>query len=244
MACCTRHAGTRARKLAASASFAIASALIATALALASAHHAYADEAEPAASDAPARTLLQAVEASLSGSDGRSGALESIIGIGEDAQEARGRAADLVLPYDESLIESIGSQESTGHWICCPCFACAYGDAVIHGVANSHEGYGCGMCTWPGWGGGNSSFRSLGTDQALLREAYDSIAAGFPTVIHVAGPSGEHWICLVGYRDVEDPDSLSLDNFIALDPTDGAQIVASERYTLYGDACEHISDAL
>ena len=148
------------------------------------------------------------------------------------------------LSYDPALIAAIGSQGSTGHWICCPGFSCAYGDAIIHGVANSHAAYGCGCCTWPGWGGGNSSFRSLGTDQALLREAYESISAGKPTVVHVAGTAGEHWICLMGYRDVQDPDNLTLGNFIALDPVDGAQIVASDRYSLYGDACEHVSDAL
>lgn len=148
------------------------------------------------------------------------------------------------LSYDPALIAAIGSQGSTGHWICCPGFSCAYGDAIVHGVANSHAAYGCGCCTWPGWGGGNSSFRSLGTDQALLREAYESISAGKPTVVHVAGTAGEHWICLMGYRDVQDPDNLTLGNFIALDPVDGAQIVASDRYSLYGDACEHVSDAL
>ena len=48
----------------------------------------------------------------------------------------------------------------------------------------------------------------------------------------------------MGYRDVQDPDNLTLGNFIALDPVDGAQIIASDRYSLYGDACEHVSDAL
>lgn len=152
--------------------------------------------------------------------------------------------ANRTLSYDPALIAAIGSQQSTGHWVCCPGFSCAYGDAIINGTANSHAAYGCGCCTWPGWGGGNSSFRSLGTDQALLREAYDNIAAGKPTVIHVSGSSNEHWICLMGYRDVQDPDNLTLDNFIALDPVDGAQIIASDRYSLYGDACEHVSDAV
>ena len=243
MARTNRHADARAPKAAFPAS-AVAAALIAAALLPIPGEPAHADESALPADGRAAYALLDAVGASLSGTDGRDGALESIVEKGEQAQEALSRATDHMLGYDRSLIEAIGSQQSTGHWICCPCFACAYGDAVIYGTANAHEGYGCGMCTWPGWGGGNSSFRSLGTDQALLREAYDSIAAGYPTVVHVAGASGEHWICLVGYRDAEDPDNLSLDNFIALDPTDGAQIVASERYALYGDACEHVSDAL
>ena len=95
-----------------------------------------------------------------------------------------------------------------------------------------------------GWGGGNSSFRSLGTDQALLREAYESISTGKPTVVHVAGAAGEHWICLMGYREVQDPDNLTLGNFIAPRPRRRRADLASDRYSLYGDACEHVSDAL
>ena len=77
---------------------------------------------------------------------------------------------------------------------------------------------------------------------ARSEEAYDEIAAGRPTVVHVAGPYGEHWICLMGYQGVEDPDALSLDNFIALDPANGLEVTASYRYAPYGDACEHVSD--
>lgn len=164
----------------------------------------------------------------------------AMVGKAQDALLAR----TCVLDYDPALIAQIGSQESSGHWVCCPGFSCSYGDAIIYGTANSHAAYGCGTCTWPGWGGGNSSFRSLGSDQSLLREAYDSIRSGKPTVIHVAGAWNEHWICLIGYTDVTDPAKLSLANFIALDPVDGAQINAASRYTLYGDACEHVSDAL
>lgn len=161
------------------------------------------------------------------------------------AQREAKRAAeqrDKRLDYDPALIAAIGDQSSGGHAVCCPAYACAYGDAILTGQANGHGAYGCGCCTWPGWGGGDSSFRSLGSDEALLREAYDEIAAGRPTVIHVAGPYGEHWICLMGYRDVEDPDALTLDNFLALDPANGQEVTASYRYVPYGDACEHVSD--
>lgn len=160
----------------------------------------------------------------------------------EKAREAERAARDTLLAYDPALIAAIGSQASTGHMICCPGFACAYGDAIVHDVANDHAAYGCGTCTWPGWGGGNSSFRSLGSDSTLLREAYDQIAAGKPTVIHVRGTSNEHWITLIGYCNVEEPDSLELANFTALDPYDGAEINAADRYTLYGDFCEHVSE--
>ena len=151
-------------------------------------------------------------------------------------------SSEKILEYDPADIEAIGTQESTGHSICCPSFSCAYADAVMDGTVNDHSYYTCSCCTWTDWGGGESSFRCVGTDQELLREAYDQIAAGRPTVIHVAYGYGEHWIALIGYTGVDDPDALTLDNFIALDPWDGAQIIASERYSLYGDGCEHISD--
>ena len=150
--------------------------------------------------------------------------------------------ANKIIEYDRSLIKKIGTQEGTGHTICCPSFSCAYADAVIDGTVNDHEYYTCSCCTWTDWGGGNSSFRSVGTDEELLREAYDQISNDKPTVIHVMGPSGEHWIALIGYENVKDPDHLKLSNFIALDPWDGKQINAAEKYSLYGDGCEHVSD--
>ena len=146
-----------------------------------------------------------------------------------------------ILAYDPKLIAQIGTQEQTGHTICCPSFSCAYADCVMDGTVNDHSYYTCSCCTWTDWGGGGSSDRYVGTDEELLREAYDQIAAGKPTVIHVTSGSGEHWIALIGYKNATDPDHLTLDNFIALDPWDGAKITASKRYSLYGDGCEHIS---
>ena len=158
------------------------------------------------------------------------------------AKLSKAQRVNNVLEYDRSAIDQIGTQEQTGHTICCPSFSCAYGDAVMDGTINDHSYYTCSCCTWNDWGAGASVNRHAGSSEELLREAYDQISTGKPTVIHVAGyGSGEHWICLIGYKDAENPDSLSLDNFVALDPWDGAEITASERYSLYGDGCEHIS---
>ena len=157
-------------------------------------------------------------------------------------KEAESSAAHKVLSVDWKLIEQIGTQEETGHTICCPSFSCAFADAVMDGTVHDHEYYTCSCCTWTDWGGGGSSDRCVGTDEELLREAYDQISEGKPTVIHVTGTSGEHWIALIGYKSVKDPDHLTLENFVALDPWDGAKITASDRYALYGDGCEHISD--
>lgn len=143
-----------------------------------------------------------------------------------------------VLPYDRALITQIGSQEASGHSTCCPGYACAYGDAVFDGTVNSHSYYGCGECRWTDWGGGNSSYRSINN---VLREAYDQILMGKPTVIHVSASYGQHWITLIGYQDVVNPDDLTLDNFIALDPWDASELIAGTRFSLYGDGCEHVS---
>ena len=148
---------------------------------------------------------------------------------------------DKLLSYDKADIKAIGTQEKTGHTICCPSFSCAYGDAVIDGTVRDHSYYTCSCCTWNDWGGGASWNRCVGSDSELLREAYDQITSGKPTVIHVVASTGEHWICLIGYKNASDPDNLTLANFIALDPWDGAQITASDRYSLYGDGCEHVS---
>lgn len=160
----------------------------------------------------------------------------------KEAEKTAAEATDKVLKYKRSAINQIGTQEQTGHTICCPSFSCAYGDAVIDGTVHDHSYYTCSCCTWNDWGAGASVDRCVGSSEELLREAYDQISAGKPTVIHVAGyGSGEHWICLIGYKNAENPDSLTLDNFVALDPWDGAEITASDRYSLYGDGCEHIS---
>ena len=150
--------------------------------------------------------------------------------------------ANMVLPYDPADIVAIGNQNESGHTICCPSYACAYADAVLDGTVNDHSYYTCSCCTWQDWGGGNSSYRCVGTDEEVLREAYDQISSGKPVVTHVSWEYGEHWIALIGYQNVTDPDHLTLDNFIALNPSDGAQIVASSGYALYGDGCQHVSE--
>ena len=150
--------------------------------------------------------------------------------------------ANMVLPYDPADIAAIGNQNESGHTICCPSYACAYADAVLDGTVNDHSYYTCSCCMWQDWGGGDSSYRCVGSDEEVLREAYDQISSGKPVVTHVSWEYGEHWIALIGYQNVTDPDHLTLDNFIALNPSDGAQIVASSGYSLYGDGCQHISE--
>ncbi len=175
-------------------------------------------------------------------SDSAASIVEASVAAAQDEAASAVVRTDYVIDYDPALIEAIGNQLTSGHSICCPSYSCAYADAVLDGTLHDHSYYTCNCCTWPDWGGGGSAFRCVGTDEELLREAYDQISQDRPTVIHVVGPYGEHWIALIGYVGASDPDALTLDNFVALDPADGAQMIASEKYVLYGDGCEHISD--
>lgn len=164
---------------------------------------------------------------------------DSLLAQGMQLQEHR---ADKLLAYDRALIERVGTQEKTGHTICCSAFSCAYADVVMDGTVHDHSYYTCSECTWTDWGGGGSAFRNVGSDEQVLREAYDQISSGKPTVVHVAASYGEHWIALIGYQGANDPDHLTLANFIALDPWDGSQIVAGDRFTLFGDGCQHVTE--
>lgn len=146
-----------------------------------------------------------------------------------------------VIAYDQAAIAAIGSQAQSGHTICCPSYSCAYADAVLDGTVRDHSYYTCSCCTWNDWGGGGSWNRNVGSDEQVLREAYDQIRAGRPVVTHVSWSGGEHWLALIGYENVTDPDHLTLANFIALDPWDGAQLNAGSKYALYGDGCQHVS---
>lgn len=170
------------------------------------------------------------------------GAKDAKASKSKKAKASKVDKASKLLEYDRSLIEQIGTQEQTGHTICCPSFSCAYADAVMDGTVHDHDYYTCSWCTWTDWGGSASVDRCVGTDEELLREAYDQISKGKPTVIHVAASYGEHWIALIGYENATDPDHLTLSNFIALDPWDASQINAGDNFVLYGDGCEHISD--
>ena len=80
-------------------------------------------------------------------------------------------SANMVLPYDPADIAAIGNQNESGHTICCPSYACAYADAVLDGTVNDHSYYTCSCCMWQDWGGGGSSYRCVGSDEEVLREA-------------------------------------------------------------------------
>ena len=196
--------------------------------------------AAPAAFAAPAPSLPSNVSSSAPAAHADEPAASVAKGEAQLAWVIAQRT-DKQLAIDPAALEAIGTQKDTGHGICCPSFACAYADAIIDGTVHDHSYYTCCQCTWTDWGGGGSFNRTAESPEALLREAYDQIAQGKPTVVHVSASYGWHWVTLIGYTQANDPDNLTLANFIALDPWDDSIVNAAEAFSLAGDLCQHIS---
>lgn len=83
--------------------------------------------------------------------------------------------------------------------------------------------------------------RVIGSESEVLRTLYNAINDGHPVVLYVTTGSGsQHWVTVIGYEGVDNPDNLSTDNFIILDPdrTSGLEpeSLSSRGLTLrYGD---------
>ena len=143
-------------------------------------------------------------------------------------------AGSCTLPYNASHIAGVGKQSgNSAHGSCCACYACAYGDTMFTKSVQGHTQYGCGNCGWKNWG----TQRLDGS----LRVVYDQINQGKPVVMHVANNSSwgtagnQHWVLVVGYQNVSNPDSIGMGNLLVLDPWDASVIVASKRYNRHSD---------
>ena len=78
-----------------------------------------------------------------------------------------------------------------------------------------------------GFGTGFSAFSS---EKAVLQDAYAQISAGFPCILHVTGNTEQHWVTLIGYKNVLSLSDIKLSNFIAIDPWDGEVFTVGDRY--------------
>ena len=147
------------------------------------------------------------------------------------------------LQYSASLISQVGNQARSGHNWCCSNYACAYGDTMFTGKVQSHEKYDsrkpCGKnkayCGWTNWS--NRKYSSS------LKMVIDQIDAGKPVLLHVKNkpgwgdqsPDQQHWVTVIGYKNVSNASSAGLGNLIALDPCDGKKITVSDRYKRHSD---------
>lgn len=135
--------------------------------------------------------------------------------------------------YQPALIEKIGHQ-SGGTALekkACASYALAYCNAIITGKVTSPHSYWQGEMTVDCvWSKGGYKTLSFSSEQEVLLEAYAQIAAGYPCILHVTGNTAQHWVTLIGYKNVTVPDAVTISDFVAIDPWDGQVLVAGERY--------------
>lgn len=137
------------------------------------------------------------------------------------------------LSYNASLIEKIGHQ-STGTALekkACASYALAYCNAILFGTTPSPHDYWLAEetvdCVWSK--GGYTTY-AYGSEAEVLKAAYAQIAAGKPCILHVTGNTAQHWVTVVGYKNVTALNELSADNFVAIDPWDGVLRTVSDKY--------------
>lgn len=148
----------------------------------------------------------------------------------------KGNASNRTLSYNSNLIQAIGHQ-SSGDALekkACASYALAYCNALLYGSAPSPRSYWSSStdvnCVWSK-GGYTCSSTGYGSELAVLQAAYTQIVAGNPCILHVTGSTTEqHWLCVIGYKNVSTMQTLTTDNFIAIDPWDGAVITISSKY--------------
>lgn len=146
-----------------------------------------------------------------------------------------GTASNRMLSYNTNLIAAVGHQ-SAGNSLekkACASYALAYCNAILYNSAPAPQTYWMGSsdvtCVWSK-GGYRCSASGYGSESAVLQEAYKQILAGNPCILHVTGNTEQHWLCIIGYKNVTSLSQLTAANLIAIDPWDGAVITVSSKY--------------
>lgn len=157
------------------------------------------------------------------------------------------------LAYSAAAIEEVGKQDR-GRSQACYGYAFAYADTITSGVVHTWKEYDLVGETEAEFSGKGmfSTYSQFESDdeQAILRVVYAAICEGRPAVLHVNAASGiEHWVTIVGFKEVRDLGALTLGNFLMLDPS-GADSAEPESldcrgYALFlgDDVNVHVSKA-
>lgn len=148
-----------------------------------------------------------------------------------------GTASNRTLTYNINLIQAVGYQ-SVGTALekkACASYALAYCNAILNNSAPSPHSYWMSStdvnCVWSK-GGYTCASGGYGSEPAVLQAAYSQIVAGKPCILHVTGNTEQHWLCVIGYKNVSSVQALSAANFIAIDPWDGNVITVSSKYKI------------
>lgn len=127
------------------------------------------------------------------------------------------------LSYNQSQIKQIGPQPKKSSY--CSVYAMAYARVVAgKGVSNPLSFWGSGGAYW---GRGGMTSNRCASQQAALKRCYDEINKGKPAIIYVYDAKNAkvgHYVTVIGYQNVKNPDALTTSNFIVIDPGFGYEL--------------------
>lgn len=138
------------------------------------------------------------------------------------------------LIYNAAAVAATGHQ-STGNELekkACASYALAYCNAILTGAAvNPHTYWSSSTNVDCVWSRGGYTTSTYGSEQEVLQAAYGQLLAEKPCILHVTGKTGnQHWVTLIGYRNVTAGTTLTAANFVAIDPWSGQTIIVSDSY--------------
>lgn len=138
------------------------------------------------------------------------------------ASSYQAKSSSAIIAFDQALIDQVGVQKQSRS---CLGYAAAYAETITSGRVHTwaEYDYNGGAMGEGGFYGRNMTAEfeclSLYDEDSVLRTLYDSVNEGRPVVLFVStGSGGMHWVTVVGYENVSDPNNLSLGNFLMLDP--------------------------
>lgn len=126
------------------------------------------------------------------------------------------------LNVNMSYIKGTGYQSVSGP---CGCYALAYCRDILDNKTHKWTEYSEGYLSSKGrysytavWSKAGYSSHTGSSKQAVLKALYNSINNNKPAVVRVKGNgSTGHYVCVVGYKNVSNANSLSESNFLIID---------------------------
>lgn len=125
------------------------------------------------------------------------------------------------LSYSGSAIKKIGAQPKGSLY--CSVYAISYARAAAGKTPYENP-----MAYWKNglayWSKGGMKSTKYSTQQTALKAVYDQIKAGKPAILYVYGPkASQHYVTVIGYQNVTNVNSLTMRQFICLDPGDAKE---------------------
>lgn len=160
------------------------------------------------------------------------------------SQISTGASSTYTMPLNGNLLSAVGAQNHNGY--ACSCYALAYCRTIIDGRVHNYSEYNRYGNTETNvdciWSRGNCTSKNANSTKALLRTCYDYVNNNLPLMIHVTSSYGQHWLTVVGYQNVSDPNNMVASNLIVIDPwygypprTNGYSIHSNLQYVVPND---------